>query len=380
VHRKGRAALLVQDSETPLCDRGEWTLLYRWRGLSFTNLAFDRYVHGKSRGSDSALELIEMFALHQSTGLHRLTFCFMFLTLPGLAVAETPAEADAAEPSIKFSGFIDASANATLSGGPEGADFIDGFSMGVDQVEFDVEAKPSDLLTVRTDLNFFPVALLASDDNLVEQAYAEYSFGDSGVFLQAGKRNAPVGIEAIDPTDMYQYSSGLLFTNATPSNLTGLFTGWSDGSFTALVWATNDWDLPKTAGLPSTGGRLEYAYENGHVGLSSTYSLASEQLMVDADARLGFGDFTAFLEGNYGALGNTSTTGFLVKGNYALNESLSATVRYDNLTIGEVADQSVAVAVLLGLSDGLSGCAEVRADTGDSGDATTAAVELVATY
>ena len=39
-----------------------------------------------------------------------------------------------------------------------------------------------------------------------------------------------LGIEALDPTDMYQFSHGQLFTYATPSNLTGFFGGFEGES------------------------------------------------------------------------------------------------------------------------------------------------------
>jgi len=298
------------------------------------------------------------------------------------AMAQEEAAPAATETGVKFSGFVDASVFAVLASEVEDPEFFDGFALGLDQVELDVEAAVTGDLTVRTDLNFFPGAGAASFDSLVEQAYAEYSMGDSGFFVQVGKRNAPIGIEALDPVDMYQYSQGLIFAGATPSNLNGVFFGWSDGAISALAWGTNDWDTPKVGGKPSAGARFEYAFDAGHVGLSSTYSLATEALMVDTDAKAGFGDFTAFLEGNYGSAADVDTTGFLVKGNYALSEDFSATLRYDMLTVGEEASSSASAAVLLTLAEGLSGCAEVRMDMGDApyADMTTAAFEIIGAF
>ena len=102
--------------------------------------------------------------------------------------------------------------------------------------------------------------------------------------------------------------------------------------------------------------------------------------MVDTDGKVGFGDFTAFFEGNYGTAREIDTTGFLVKGNYALSDDISATVRYDMLNVGEASDQSISGAVLLTLAEGLSGCVEVRTDMGDAGDTTAAAFEIIGAF
>jgi hypothetical protein len=306
----------------------------------------------------------------------------LMLCVPSLAGAEEAAEA--ASSGITVSGFIDASAYMDFTGVPDEQKKL---AVGVDEVELDFSSSPVAGLTVRTDLNIFPSGGVIDADSLLEQAYLEYYFGggSDGFSLTVGKVNAPIGIEALDPVDMYQYSKGLLFSFATPSNLTGVFAGYSDGAISAKVWVANDWDTPKAADLPNFGGRFEYAFEElGHVGLSTTFEQGSDALMVDLDSALKFGDITLFIEANMGMVDSEMAIGALGKVNYAFSDSYSATARFDYLDqskTGGYKGMSGTGAFLFAVNDNLIGAVEVRADMPDGGDAAVAgAVELIASF
>ena len=306
----------------------------------------------------------------------------LMLCVPSLAGAEEAAEA--ASSGVTVSGFIDASAYMDFTGVPEADKKL---AVGVDEVEVDFSSTPVSGLTVRTDLNIFPSGDAIVADTLIEQAYMEYFFngGSDGFSLTVGKVNAPIGIEALDPVDMYQYSKGLLFTYATPSNLTGVFAGYSDGAFNAKVWVANDWDMPKAADLPNFGLRVDYAFEElGHVGLSSTFEQGSDALMVDLDSALKFGDVTLFIEANMGMVDSEIAIGALGKVNYAFSDSYSATARFDYLDqskTGGYKGMSGTGAFLFAVNDNLIGAVEVRADMPDGGDTAVAgAVELIASF
>jgi len=291
-------------------------------------------------------------------------------------------EEPAAETAVSFSGFVDASLFVPLAGYADDGDEV---LLGLDQVEVDIEAQPHDDLLIRTDINFFPAAGVPTFDSLVEQGFFDYSFGGGG-FFQVGKRNAPVGAEAIDPVDMYQYSYGQLFVNATPSNLTGFFGGYRGDAFGAMVWVTNDWDLSTTPRSATPGLRLSYAFDSGAVGLSSTYGpVVSDDpyLMVDVDAAFGFGDLTLLAEANVGTSDAISSVGALVTANYAVSDTFSATLRADylNREVGEeeIDQVSLTLAGLLAIADNYGALAELRADLPSGADPViTGAVEFTA--
>ncbi|MBT6180211.1 MAG: outer membrane beta-barrel protein [Deltaproteobacteria bacterium] len=302
----------------------------------------------------------------------------LMLCVPSLAGAE-----EAASTGVTVSGFIDASLSTSFTG----TDIDKKITYGVDQVELDFSSSPAAGLTVRTDLNVFPAGGAIDADNLIEQAYLEYYFGggSDGFSLTVGKVNAPVGIEALDPVDMYQYSSGLLFEHATPSNLTGVFAGYTSGAISAKLWMANDWDKAGSPDLPNFGGRFEYGLEElGHVALSTTFEQGSDQLMVDVDSALKFGDVTVFIEANMGMLDSEIAIGALGKVNYAFSDSYSATARFDYLDqskTGGHKGMSGTGAFLFAVNDNFIGAVEVRADKPDGEDVgVTGAVELIASF
>lgn len=304
--------------------------------------------------------------------------------LLGLSVSMPALAANAAAQDagpVSTSGFVDTSMFVPIAGYAAADDQV---TFGLDQVEVDVEVAPTDDTTLRADFNVFPAAGVPTADDLVEQGYLEYRT-DSGFFLQAGKRNAPVGAECIDPVDMYQYSYGQLFTSATPSNLTGLFLGVSSGDFMAMAWVSNGWDMPTTPRAATPGLRLELGLDKGHIGLSSTYGPAASDdpyAMVDLDAGFELGSLTLLGEVNVGSADDYTLTGGLVTANYAFTDAFSATLRADYLHIdaAEATDQaSVTLAGLVSVSDNFGALAELRTDLPKGADPVlTGAVELTA--
>lgn len=301
-----------------------------------------------------------------------------------------------AEPArVSLTGFVDSSLGYTFT--PEALTH-DGVRLGLDQVELDVDATLTTGLRVRADLNWFPAEVLNPDDgaayvidSLVEQAFGEFfCSGDGhGFFVRAGKWNAPIGFEVIDPTGLWQYSQGLLFTHAAPSNLTGVALGWVGATTQAQLWVTNDWDLPTTPKDASLGGRVQQALGDvGTLGLSVMYGALVDdpgRLMIDLDLALTFGKLRLGAEANYGKRGDARSLGFLVSGNYAFSDRVSATLRVDYLD-RDIADfpykgASVTGAGLFTLTPGLTLVAELRADLPDGQDTIVGgALELTAAF
>lgn len=299
-------------------------------------------------------------------------------------LAATPALAqDAEAPSWSLSGFVDTSLFVPF-------DDTNEWSVGLDQIELDVEASPHSTVDLRIDLNVFPSAAAPLADDLVEQGYVTYSpSGVEGLSLSAGKWNAPIGVEFLDPIDMYQYSYGLLFTHATPSNLTGLNLGYEIGDITVMVFGTNDWDTPRATQNFMTGGRVAWASGDTSAGVSTTYGPIVEnidgQLMIDVDFVQGFGDTTLMAEFNYGSLGDLSGIGALLKLNQAFgNHSVTGRFSYldSEYLNGGVKQWETTLALLLGVAEGFGTVIELRYDSMPDldEDSIAAAVELTASF
>lgn len=296
-----------------------------------------------------------------------------------------------AESPVVLSGFVDSSLSYRFT------DTDQGLLLGLDQAELDVAVTLSQL-KLRIDLQYFPAQLTDPADGpapifdrIVEQGFAELFFAEPerGLFLRAGKWNAPVGFETVDPTGLWQYSQGLLFTYATPANLTGVAFGWVGASTQAQLWVSNAWDQPGTPKETHLGARLQQALgDAGTIGLSSTFGAladADPKLMLDLDAALTFGILRLGLQVNFGMLGDDTSLGFLVAANVAVAEGIGVTARFDWLD-REIPDApykgaSATLAGLFNLAQGFDLIAEVRADLPDGGDAeVVGALEALASF
>ncbi len=297
-----------------------------------------------------------------------------------------------AGPVVTLSGFVDSSLSAVLTA--EDGDADKGLVLGLDQIELDIDVTYAKL-HLRADLEFFPAEIIDPEDGavalfdrIVEQAFAEYSICETGLFLRAGKWNAPVGFEVIDPTGLWQWSYGLLFTYATPANLTGLAFGWANEDTSAQVWVTNGWDQPGTRKAAAVGGRVQQSIGVGTIGLSATYGAIAEanpKLMIDLDVALTFGGLRIGAQLNYGSQLDFDSYGALLSLNYAFTDAFSMTLRGDyldrNLFGSEYKGAATTLAGLVNLTKGFDIIAELRADFPDGDDTiVTGALELLASF
>lgn len=327
--------------------------------------------------------------------------------LCAVLLAGIPASASAevgAPKVVEFSGFVDTSLVIPMTGFAKDDDSV---SFGLDEVELDIVARPAAGLTLRTDLNWRPSLDVLGDvdltepslfafDNIVEQGYAKYIFGggERGFFFQAGKKNAPVGSEAVDAPDIFQYSHSLLFDHASPTNLTGFFLGFDHGGagFGGQVWMSNAWDKSTTPGNPSFGGRAEYAFESGGVGIATSIGPVRDDaifFMVDADAHVKAGLFTGLLDANVASVDGELGFGVSAAGNVAIGDSMSATARVSYLDRAKLgAGQGdpykgveATAAYLFTFTDHFGGLLEVRLDKEDGKNLTVGgAFEATATF
>lgn len=279
----------------------------------------------------------------------------------------------------------------TLSGFVDAAWFYDAPArageFGVDQVEVDLEHHAGERSLVRADLEWLKdgEGYLAQ----VEQAFMTCNFVN-GWALSFGKFNAPIGVEALDPTDMFQYSHSLLFTWAAPTNLTGLKLARDlGGGVDVQAHLSNGWDRATADKHVTGGGRLGLVrggFSGGVSAISGREDLeggASDPLtrtVVDSDLTLLTGAWRLCGEVNYGDVtmtaGDAQWLGLLLMGHVDFSEKAGLTIRLDQIDdqdgylFGSVAGEfqtrrSLTVAPTFVLDDGLGALAELRVDFSD---------------
>jgi hypothetical protein len=188
---------------------------------------------------------------------------------------------------LKIDGFVDTSffwnANtgdlATGNGTPEDANFA------LDQVEIDLEKEITSWLSVRTDIDYEEADGTLTADTIFEQGFVVITIpmlaavDEDGWNFTAGKFNAPIGWELLDPPDMYQFSHAITFNFGIPTNLTGVML---QGNVTPYVdfavYGVNGWDVNEDINRDKTvGGRVGVTLFDEHlnVGVSAIHGSES---------------------------------------------------------------------------------------------------------
>jgi hypothetical protein len=118
---------------------------------------------------------------------------------------------------LSLGGFIDMSYVNTSKDGPNN----DTATFALDQAELDFNLNLGNGLTGRIDLN-------GSTTASIEQAYINYAMGNWSLSL--GKFDTFIGLEGLEPVDMYQFSHSLTW-DLEPSQHTGIALGFDNGLF-----------------------------------------------------------------------------------------------------------------------------------------------------
>lgn len=283
----------------------------------------------------------------------------------GTSAPETDSEADASAraphdapfaPSVAFHGFVDGAVTTQVYVGEDQLD-NEPVVFGLNDAELDVIAQPTERLTLRMDLQFGPANFNGSAEgtgqdatveilaNIVEQAYVDYhrSPDGEGFFLKFGHYNAPIGAESVDRPDMLQYSHGLLFDLATPTNVTGFGGGYNNDRVTAQLFIMNDWEEYYSPGDLAFGARVDASFNAGSIGAvimvnDVVNAEDSGEFTFDVDASFTTGIATLIVEYYLGYLiadiegiENRVATGVLLKAHFIFNEVFELTARGEYL-------------------------------------------------
>ncbi len=266
----------------------------------------------------------------------------VFIFIIAVAVL-VPTKASAAE--YTLTGFVDASYT----------DFqYTDSTFALDEIELDIEAKLDEKTSLRLDVNYREVDSTGglTSDEIFEQGYITYST-ELGIPLEFtfGKFNAPIGFELLDPVDMFQFSHGLVFNNAIPTNVTGAMLKLTPVEMVEFnLYLVNGWDVNvDNNGSRTIGTRLGITPVEGvNIGLSYITGVEQPTGVADQDVRSVFdldftitavdkltigGEYNVGTEENQSALvadDDAKWTAYSLMANYEVTEEAGLTLRYEN--------------------------------------------------
>jgi hypothetical protein len=239
----------------------------------------------------------------------------------------------------------------------------------------------------------------------IEQARIDYAFGDSSITL--GKFDTPIGLEALESPDLYQYSVSLT-TDLQYTQHTGIMYGFDNGMFNVNVGIVNSIS-DDNANVGNSGDELSYF---GKVGVTPTDSLSFNVAYSagDEDNTAGAGggtpdEFTQFsVDASWSDFGwtvgaeyvdrevetgavKTDTDGFMIMANYMFTEQFGLTARYSTSEIDGTSESiEYTIAPSYAITPNWFVLAEYRVDETDNAagtttdEADTIAIETILTF
>ena len=302
---------------------------------------------------------------------------------------------------LSFEGFVDMSyshTDAEFDGDSESDN-----SFGIDQVEIDWLFNFGKV-TAQVDLQYEDNSLPFSGVE-VEQAFVSYDLGN-GSALTMGRYESMLGLEAKEPTGLYQFSTAYDEFNTIPQYAQGVkYTGQTgDLSYGVSIQDTvyNDDGVGNLGGSDDNDGsygvEAAVSYTSGAITYAVGYATEDNDEEPDADilsAHVVYaeGAWTLGAEYNMATLeadgaDDLDVDSWLVMANYAYSDCCSVTGRISGVDLEQGSDDADFIKYTLAhnyaLTDNLAIITEVSYvdvdDNGLDGDATTAAVEVLFTF
>lgn len=310
---------------------------------------------------------------------------------------------------LTVSGYIDlvyTNVSNDLTAGAAGAD-TSGFNATTAEIDFGFDFGNGLSATVDLEGNVGNNDLgnVAGGAELnIEQARIDYSFGDSTVTL--GKFDTPIGLEALESPDLYQYSVSLT-TDLQYTQHTGIMYGLDNGMFNLNVGVVNSIS-DDNANTGTSNDELSYF---GKIGLTPTESLSFNLAYSagDEDSTIGAAansdDFTQFsIDASWSDFGWTvgaeyvdreledgavsqETDGFMLMVNYMFTEQFGLTARYSQSEVDTVSESTeFTIAPSYAITPNWFVLAEYRMDETENAagtttdEADTIAIETILTF
>jgi len=298
---------------------------------------------------------------------------------------------------LSFAGFVDMSYSHTDTEFNGDSDSDNSF--GIDQVEIDWLFNFGKV-TAQVDLEYEE----AGGATNVEQAFVSYDLGN-GSALTMGRYESMLGLEAKEPTGLYQYSTAYDEFNAIPQYAQGVkYTGQSGD----LSYGVSIQDTVYGLGAGNLGGSEDndgsygveaaVSYTSGAITYAVGYATEDNDEQPDSDI---LSAHVVYSEGAWtlGAEYNMATfeqdgaddvdvDSWLVMANYAYSDCCSVTGRISGVEAEQGADEldflKYTLAHNYALTDNLGIITEVSYvdadDTGDDVESLTGAVEVLFTF
>ena len=238
---------------------------------------------------------------------------------------------------VEFGGFVDWAYQSQDS--PDGTD-ADSFDATQVELNLDFTKGP---ISVSVDYDIYSTDG-DNDGNAdqsgadLEEAIVTYDFGN-GFSVTAGKMLSYLGFEAYDAPNMYQYSYAYDALTLRWQGVNGkqnIYDGYDDGI--SLDFGNEMFSFGVFASAESDGG-YEYA-----IAFTGVENLTVKAIMADWDdyevttlwASYQFDKLLLAAEVAKRDLENTATDidGWLLMGNYSLNDSVAVTLRYSEQEVG----------------------------------------------
>ena len=193
----------------------------------------------------------------------------------------------------------------------------------------------------------------------LEEAIVTYDFGN-GFSVTAGKMLSYLGFEAYDAPNMYQYSYAYDANGSGVNGGQNIYDGYDDGI--SLDFANDMFSLGVFASAESDGG---YEFALAFTGIDN---LTVKAIMADWDA---YEVTTLWVSYQYEKLllaaevakrdlenSSTDVDGWLLMGNYSINDAVALTLRYSEQEVGLASYEKFTLSPSYTFNDNFSGLLE----------------------
>ena len=249
----------------------------------------------------------------------------------------------------------------------------------VGQVEIDLDWEDGPIsVSVDFDLYDAPADGSAGNGATLEEAIITYDFGN-GFSVTGGKRLSYLGFEAYDPINMYQYSYAYDAVGTQD-----IYDAYDEGF--SIDYAGDMFSVGIFTSAEQDGG-FEYA-----LAFTGVENLTVKAIWADWDAYESTTYWASYqldkllLAAEVAEKDNTTGTdieGWLIMGNYSINDALALTLRYSEEEVGTTDHEKFTISPSYAFTDSLSGLVEYS--TYDSSVAASEpgdlfAVEIIFTF
>jgi len=289
---------------------------------------------------------------------------------------------------LNLSGFVDMSyqnVDSDVVGGDRST-----FSM--DQAELDFTVTSAQGLSARVDIQATPSNTTGTEDVRLEQARIDYAVNNWT--LTMGRFDTFIGLEALEPTELYQYSNSLVFA-LEPTQHTGIALGYDNGFFNGAIALANsltpyNQDNNDEIGVALHAGltpnkawsfNLNYAtseeangasFATGTTGTSPATGVTADATLLTADISWSnYGWTVGFEYANHevdsGAGMTAENTAWSLMANYAFTERFALTGRYsvsEGKTGGDISEFTISPSYAF--TENWSGLLEIRSESWDT--------------